>query len=257
MAGVGGPFFPAIESAKSDGEAAALALRTAREAGDFEAEVAAQRRLNAADFRFNQASAELQWLKNQPKPQAQQSGGRQITPEAKRWLDEHPRYFTDPGYAAAAGAFDQEAVRSGLGEGSQAYVDYIERKMTALFGEGHGHAADGTGRQQMAEPRQVRGDAAPPSRGTHGGGDSGGWRKVTTPLGEVLMQQTPTGGRRYRMSDEVKSNMIQGAQLERTYDRDPDKTLANYVDSHVTMAMEDYTDADGRYYKRGDGETYR
>jgi len=64
----------------------------------------------------------------------------------------------------------------------------------------------------------------------------------------------PGGGRRYRMSEEVRENMIEGARISGGYDRDPNKALANYVDAHVQMALENYTDDSGSYLKRGDGQ---
>ena len=102
-----------------------------------------------------------------------------------------------------------------------------------------------------------RGDGVPPARGANGAGGNAGWQKVSTPLGEVMMMKTATGGRRYRMGDDVKENMREGAQLNRTYEKDPDQALASYVDDQVTMALEDYADDAGSYFKRGDGESYR
>ena len=249
----------ALESAKADGEAAALALRTAREAGDFDAEVQAQRRLNAADYRFNQAGAELEFLKNQPKPPPGAKPGGP-SPAAQKWLDDHPRYHEDQRYRRFANGLHNEALQNGLADGSQSYVDYIERGMVEEFGQAHGRTPPADGGYQPERNERMserRGDGVPPARGANGAGGNAGWQKVSTPLGEVMMMKTATGGRRYRMGDDVKENMREGAQLNRTYEKDPDQALASYVDDQVTMALEDYADDAGSYFKRGDGESYR
>jgi hypothetical protein len=239
----------AIESAKADGEAAELAFRTARDAGNLDAEIAAQRRLTAAEYRFNQATAELAQLKAfaarpQPAPTPQASG---LSPESEAWLRDNPRFFNDKEFHDYAMWMHQKAINeAGLREGSREYVDYIDRAVKVRFSEG---------REPMAqEPR--RGDGAPPSRGNSAGGNAG-WKRVRTGLGEVQYMDKPGGGRTIRMDADTRERFDEGARLDRSYDRDPAKALADYTNEHINMALENYQDEAGAYMKTGDGEYMR
>lgn len=140
----------ALAAGKSKKTAAQAKMRQARENGDFEGESAAIDEISAANFevmRAEEAKRQFDtWKQRQPKPedrQQQRQETRQATEptaEAQRWLDEHPRYTSDAEYRADANASHQAAIESGCMEGSQAYINYIENRMTRLYGDGHGQA---------------------------------------------------------------------------------------------------------------------
>jgi hypothetical protein len=180
----------ALEAAKADQTAAKLAKRAARESGDIDAEIAADELLASANYRLNQASGELNWLKQQggqPQPQGDQgaTGGGQSA-EARAWLDAHPRYHTDAAYRATANGAHSEALRAGKREGSQEYVDFIDQIVAQVYGENHGTGTEppAARRQQVDNGRQnSTSSAGPTNRG--GGGSASGAKTVQTLLGPV------------------------------------------------------------------------
>jgi len=230
----------ALESAKSEQTAAKLAIRSAREMGDVDAELAAQESFQGASYRLAQASGELEYLRAQPRPSAQpRPAGR--TPEAQQWLDEHPRFNTDRKYRGVAIDAHNEALREGHPEGSRSYVDYIEQVMTQEFGEGHGHD---DGQDQGARPmNNMRGRGAsvavPPSRGS---GASSGWKTMRTPLGDLLVQDRSDGTRGIKFPNaKVQSDFEEGAMLDKRASHSPEafrKALAEYANKHVEIARE-------------------
>lgn len=235
-----------IDAAKSEQASARAALRSAREAGDLDAETEAFEALSTATHRLAGASAEAEHLKNQPQQQQQEQ--QQVSSEVQRWWDEHPRYFADNDYQAAAQGQHGAAVRAGKQVGSREYVDFIDAGLTRIFGEGHGQV-NGSGRQQQ----QSRGDGLPPSRGGGGGsGSAAGWKELATPLGKLLYQDRADGTRGVRFGDRsAQENFTEGARMDRNYDKDPGRALAEYTNEHINAALEGYTDL-----KIGDGRTY-
>lgn len=196
----------AIEAAKADKAAAKIALRTAREAGDFDAEIAASEMFQSATYRETQATGELAWINQQanaaPAPQQQSdqgSAGDRMSPEARAWLDAHPRFHSDEAYRAVAEGAHTAAIRKGLVIGSQDYVNEIDRIVTSVYGAEHGTSDEPPlprRQQTMTDPnvnrRQDHGSTAGASnRG--GGGSQSGARTVETLFGPVGV--TRQGGR--------------------------------------------------------------
>lgn len=229
----------ALEGAVAEQRAARATIRSARDAGDVDAEMSAVEALSAATFRVTQATAELEAAKSmraaQPQ-QTQQQSAYAPSPEAQKWLDEHPRYNTDRVYRGAAHEAHNEAVRQGMPSGSPQYIDYIERVMTAEFGENHGQAQSG-GRSQPVPNERDRGpsarDGVPPSRGA-GGGVNGGFQQVRTALHKdpVMVQRGANGSMKIRFSStEQQKDFQEGADTCRM-------SLADYVLDHINVADE-------------------
>ena len=232
----------ALEGARSELTAAKMAIRSAREMGDVDAELAAQEAFQGATYRIAQANGELEHLKAQPRPSAQpRQTGRSA--ESQKWLDEHPRFNTDRKYRGVAIDAHNEALRNGLAEGGRDYVDHIDRVMTQEFGDGHGQE-DG-GEQQGArpvhnQPRRSGSTSLPPSRG--GGSGSGGWKTERTPLGDLLVQDRSDGTRGIRFPNaKVQSDFEEGAMLDKRASRSPEdfrRALAEYANEQVEISRE-------------------
>lgn len=222
----------AIEGAKAEQQSARLAKRAAREAGDIDAEMAADEALGTATFRLSQATAELEALKRQPVQQPQRQAGRSAA--AQQWLDEHPRFNTDRKYRGAAAEAHSEAIRAGNPEGSQEYVDYIDNIMRQEFGENHGREDQpDRGQQPMNNPGRAASTTVPPSRGS-GGQTQGGFRPVKTLLDQepLHVQRQPGGGMRIRFaSARQQADFEEGAATCRM-------SLADYVQDQIRIVEE-------------------
>lgn len=249
-----------LDGAKAEVMHAKSAYRAAREAGDVDAEIAAQELLANATMRAGAATAELDRIKAAPKqqPQAQpQQGGP--SPEAQAWLDAHPAYNTDRKYKAIANEAHNEALKAGHRDGSQSYVDYIDGVMTEEYGEGHGQVGDQQVQQQPRARQQQSarangGDGLPPSRG--GGGGQGGYKTLSTPLGNVQYRQDRTGKiDNIRFPDNnTYENFVEGAQtsFRQLHERDPGKALEEFT----TETIQEYLEG-GETIKNGDGRILR
>jgi hypothetical protein len=237
-----------LEGAKAEQNAAKMAIRSAREMGDVDAELAAQEAFSGASYRIAQATGELEYLKAQPRPsQQRQAGGR--TPEAQRWLDEHPRFNTDRKYRGVAIDAHNEAIREGNPEGSPQYVDYIDRVMAQEFGENHGHddghdettdhQDPGARRPMNNQQRRPAATAVPPSRGS---GAGNGWKTMKTPLGDLLVQDRSDGTRGIKFPNaKTQSDFEEGAMLDKRASQSPEnfrKALAEYANEQVEIARE-------------------
>jgi hypothetical protein len=247
----------ALEGAKSEQAAAKLAIRSAREMGDVDAELAAQEAFQGSTYRIAQATGELEYLRAQPRPSAQpQRTGRSA--EAQQWLDDHPRFNTDRVYRGVATDAHNEALREGHSEGSRSYVDYIDQIMTREFGEGHGQAEDNQqGARPMAQPARRPGSTSlPPSRG---GGTGSGWKTVKTELGDLLVQERSDGTRGIRFPNaKTQADFEEGALLDKRASRSPEdfkRALAEYANEHVIIAQEQADGGNGDIV-RGDGRAF-
>jgi hypothetical protein len=248
----------ALQAALADKERAGTAKRMAREAGDIEAELKADDDRASAVYRESQAQAELHWLKNQPKPEAQQQQRQapKIDELSQRWLDEHPQYFANESYRNTAHAADASAQRAGLmpdpkgdGTGNPAYIQHVEAFMAKAYGD--------NGAQQVAQNggggRQHSGSALPPSRGS-GGPNNSGFQTVETLLGPLQVKFDGRGqpvNIRFANKDQM-DNFDEGAKLNsKLYAKDPQGALADYAKEHVLEAMEGFEN-----FKVGEGKVY-
>lgn len=225
----------AIESAKSEQSAAQAAYAQARSEGDIPAETAALTAMTSAAARLETATRELDWLKSQaaqPQPAAQPVQQPKISPEAERWLSEHPAYNTDRTYRAVANEAHGEALRKGHANGSQAYIDYIERVMTETYGEGHGQTGDQHVRSAATStPRHS--DAAPASRRTSLSGSNNGYKAIEIGrLGKIFYQDRPDGSRGIKFSSVDQRQIFEsGAETCRM-------DLSDYVNDQISHARE-------------------
>jgi hypothetical protein len=136
-----------IDTQKSAASQAEQAIATAQAAGDAVAVAAAFRALASAEAKLDRLSgqksffdSERERLKTQPVQQQAQpvaSGYKVSTPggemsvnaDVKTWMDQHPRFYNDPGYYSHAITAHSAAVADGYREGSPAYFRSISEKM--------------------------------------------------------------------------------------------------------------------------------
>ena len=232
-----------LESSKNEQAAARLAIRSAREIGDTDAEADAIEALAQATYRSSQASGDLAQIRAvqaqqpaRPRQASQQPAQNGPTPEAQAWIDSHPAYLTDMVYRGAANEAHNAAVAAGLPEGSQHYIDHIDRLMEDHFGAGHGQSG-----RQNAPPRRdanVRNTSLPPSRGQ--GAQAGGYKRVQTILtAEPLLVQDRGNGMSVKFSsDEQRRDFEEGARISKM-------SLAAYVKDHIDIAKERAAGGDG------------
>lgn len=199
----------AITGAEGEITGAEAAYRAAREAGDVDAELAAQRTLSAASARLQQAQGELAWTKQQATNQPQQPGQPGPSEAAQAWLDAHPLYYQDDEYQAMAHVADKRATAAGHKSGSQQYVDYIEKFMADKYGEGHGQIGGDPVSTRQTPTRDRGGELAPTRRATPGG-NNGGYKTASIPeYGNIQYREESDGTRRIRFT-----NPAQKAELE-------------------------------------------
>lgn len=234
----------AVESAKSEQAAARAALRMAREAGDVEAEINATEALSGATYRLSQSTAELEWLKANP-PQQQQTQTPAVAgtdERSQRWLDDHPRYYTDEGYRSTAEGADASAVRAGHPRGSENYIRHIDQIMNRVYGDGHDKTGNG-GQTQVDRGQAPRNGGAsgavPPSRG---GGSNAGYKTVDTLFGPVGVRYDSQGrvvGLK-PTSAAQQENFEEGAKttLHKLYEKDPGRALSEYILEHIQIGRE-------------------
>ena len=145
--------------------------RTAREAGDLDAEQQASENASMARLRLEALKGEQQ--QRRAAPQIQQQASPIPGPAAQRWLAEHPKVNTDPVYAAACSEAHYRAVQRFESE-SPEYFRFCEAELRARFGDNHGKDEPVTTppkqQPQAAAPRQqakppASSYATPPGRG--------------------------------------------------------------------------------------------
>lgn len=233
----------ALEGAKSEQLAARASLRSARESGDLDQEMAASELLSAATFRLTQASTELDALKR-VQPQATAGDQRQQqtqqdasapSPEAQDWLDKHPRYKVDLVYRGAANEAHLEAIRLGLDEGGRDYIDHIENTMVANFGDDHGRVRapnNGGNRDVDQGGRRSPGAQDGLSPGRRSSGNANGFSPVKTVLlKDAIQVKRENGALRVRMSREQEDQMREGAETCHM-------SLEDYIEDQIAIASE-------------------
>jgi len=250
-------FNSVLESAKAEITTAKAAYRLAREAGDVDGEIAAQEMLAGATMRAQNANAEIERIKAAPKPEVQQrhqptqqQGG--MTPEAQAWADAHPAFASDRRYKALAVAAHEEAIEQGLQADTPAYFDHINDALTQEYGEGHGQVG---GRQVQQQPRQrQQSDGLPPSR--HAGGAQGGYKTLSTPLGNLSYRQSRDGRiESVKFADTAThENFKEGAEtsFRKLFEADPDKALAEFATETIAEHLEG-----SETIRNGDGRILR
>jgi hypothetical protein len=239
----------AIEAARSEQGAAQAAYAQARTEGDIPAETAALAAMTAAAARLETATRELDWLKSQPAQQQQSAAPAQAnrpSPEAQRWIDDHPAYKSDRTYRAVANDAHVEAIQAGYAAGSQSYIDHIERVMTETYGDGHGQI----GEQHVPPPHAVRrSDAAPPSRRTSLSGGNNGYKPANiADVGTIHYQDRPDGSRSIKMTTDQRTMFEEFANICKM-------DLNTYVNEQIQAAKEVAAGGRGDVI-RGEGAKY-
>lgn len=216
----------AVEGAKSDRQAAISAIRTAREAGDFDAEMRAQESLNSADYRLNQGTAELAGMGDGKDPTStagdvrEQNGGRRDqaagpSQAAQAWINKHPEFNRNNQYKDAMLAAHGRAVLDGASVDSPAYFRYLDEADASWRGQSGGGM--GGGNNGGGDDRRGNGkdnshfDGAPPSRGN--GGGSAGSRQVQTMLGPVGVTRLNNGKISIQIPRDIRDNFEEGAKI--------------------------------------------
>lgn len=208
-----------IEAAKADQTSARIALRAAREANDLDAEISASEMLQSASYRYNQANGELNWLnqQSQSQPQQAQQQNQGMSPEAKAWLDAHPRFHTDTAYRALAEGAHTAALRAGRREGSQEYVDFIDKMVENVYGQGHGQGNEPpVARKEppVSETKQPsRTSAAGPTNRGNGSANTGGQNTVQTELGPLQVTTGRDGKTRIAIPQHTRADWDEAAQI--------------------------------------------
>lgn len=254
-----------VDGAKAEAAAAKSAWKSARETGDIDAEIAATDALTTANARIQAANAEIEWLKTQKQPE--QQAGPRLSPDAQRWVDDHPLYGQEGEYRDDANLAHGKALRAGHPEGSRSYVDYIDRLMTDKYGDGHGQI----GQQQMSDddrlpprrqqPQARSGDALTPSRRGNPA-SANGWKTARAGnFGSIQWQDTPNGGRRVRFpgGEQQRIDWEEATKINfpKQYEADPKGALAEYCNEMIADAMEVEADPHGGGVTRhGEGRRY-
>ncbi len=165
-------------------EAAEAALKAAMDGNDPAAMSKAQRQIARAEAELVQLERDKGdvendkiRLKNAPAPRQQQEQ-RGPSADSRRWIENHPRFNVDPDYQAAATAADK-SFRMLYGEGdvgTQKYVDFIEKNLTARYGDNHGTFEAMDGKSQPRNGSRARPASSTAARADAGSdaGDGGG-----------------------------------------------------------------------------------
>lgn len=244
-----------ITTAKADHQRALAQLKAAKEAGDIDAEVAAQDFLTDARQRFTHFTNEKNRLGSAPKPAAQpQRNGSGFTPAAQAWIDRHPRYNSDRDYRAYCIGMDAEAISAGHALDSPEYFSFIDNALAQKFPEG-GDSGGNQGGQQMPAQRQQNGHAASGGgrpNGSSGGG--GGGQIYQTGLGPITVRKSRgSDGREIaRISippGEVRENFEEGARVS-------GMSLQEYAYEQYVIAEEQRLGGNGGH-TTSEGRTYR
>lgn len=179
----------AIDARNQTIESASAALAAAMNGNDADAMVKAQRAIGRAEAELVRLEEDKRIvesdkikLKNAPPPRQQQEQ-QGPSADSRRWIETHPRFHVDPDYQAAATAADKSfrMLYGGQDVGTQKYVDFIEKNLTARYGDNHGtyEAMNGKSqprkgaRERPASSTAARADAG--SDGGDGGGSNGGF----------------------------------------------------------------------------------
>lgn len=224
----------AAETAAADKQTAITALKMARDAGDFDAEIKAIELLNSATYRQNQTAGEIASMK-MVEPGAGTGGDaapRQtqgaISPAAQSWIDAHPRFNSDGEYKKIALAAHGQAILDGAPADSQAYFRYLNAAVADL----ERREADNGGnmdRNNGNGGRRASSEAAPPGRGN--GGHGGAARTVQTKLGPLNVSRRADGKLGIQIPPNLRADFEEGAKIT-------NMSLGEYALEQVRIADE-------------------
>jgi hypothetical protein len=163
---------------ESETKAAESAYRNAREFGDVDGEVAATKRLSAAQSRHHLLETQRSAVERAPissgDPVEDSLAG--YTEKTAAWLRSNPEYLTDPSKSAKARGAHFMAVSEGLDPDSPEYFEHCERTLGLRRGGGRNNGA-----RSSPTVAPVRGDTGANSYG----GNSMRGQTVALTKGEV------------------------------------------------------------------------
>jgi hypothetical protein len=185
----------ALTAAEGERRELRSAIRQAKEAGDYDAEVEALDKLgqlNVKVQRLNEGKAELDSRAEQERDAAKRPADpvenyiqqANLSPRAANWIREHSDVVTDRNMTTKLTAAHWGALADGITEGSDAYFEAIEQRM----GFGDQQAARQVEAQQ---PARRQAPAAPPSRD---GGTGGSARPGTIRLSAAQREAARMAG---------------------------------------------------------------
>lgn len=226
----------AVAAAKADKTAAQSAIRAAREAGDLDAELAANDKLASANYRLNAGEDEAARIKAFTEGGGGQGGGNgggggqgsQITPATQRWIDAHPKFKSDKGYNAVAMRAHDQALEDGIAPDSRAYFRALDEAVAKLDGDGGNRREDDMGDQNRGGRRESS-EGAPSSRGN--GGHGGASRIVKTPLGSLNVTRRSDGKLAIQIPPALRATFEEGAKISKM-------DLGDYAYEQVKIAGE-------------------
>lgn len=209
---------------------ATSAYRLAREAGDLDAEIAANQELQAAAAQRallqSQGAAAGQDQQAGSDPQADMVvvNGRTLTRRSADWVRSHPRFNTDRAYRGVAIDAHNEAQQLGLAVDSPEYFDHIERALDEQFGgDDRSQSRGNGGSQEMSSS-----GGAPPTR--HQGGSVSG-RTVSTLFGPLIVRRSASGGMQIQIPPDRRADWEEAARIN-------GMSLGDYCKSQVEIAEE-------------------
>lgn len=159
----------AIEANKSKKENAARAMRAAREANDYDADIKASEdhadavatlanlRVEKSNFE-SEKSRFAEEVKRVPADGGRAPAGDEYSPAAKGWIASHPKFGSDAAYKAKAIGAHHEALSLGIPVDTPAYFKHLDTAVAA-----YDAPADG-GRQPAQRRQPASSTATPPGR---------------------------------------------------------------------------------------------
>lgn len=210
----------ALSSAKADAEQAKRDIRTAKDAGDVEAEIEAQDRLamaRADERRLDEAKSDLEArAKAPPKREATpaidpaEAYVRGRTPQTEKWLRDHMDFVRDPRKQAKLSAAHYDAEGEGLVADTPEYFTHVEK----FLGLTKGDDVAKTNGKAPTEAAQVKPRAtapvAPGSQVSNNGAGRGTEVKLTQREADRATDGTivwnvpdPSGKNRWKIGDPI------------------------------------------------------
>lgn len=176
----------AIDATAGDIKQAQAKYRAAREAGDYDAEIAANDELMALKVKQSRLhegkTAIEQQIEESKRAPADpvEAYASTLAPEAQRWIRAHPEVVTDPRKNARLTAAHYEAMAEGIAPNSADYFSHIEERM--------GYAAPQRQEEQRRDnapvERRQSAPAAPVSRDVPNGNGQQRSTRVTLTAAE-------------------------------------------------------------------------
>ena len=226
-----------IEAATTAQANAESAKRAAREAGDIDAEIKADKALAQATYRLEQAQAFAAQAQRDPVSQAgatqEPQQGAVVSGAAAKWIAAHPRFNTDPDYKGKLMAAHYDLLNDGVQPDSRAYFRELDRVAAELEGRKVEQP------QQRPAPDQFSG--APPAKGSVA---ASGGNTIKTAFGPV----TVVGRGKdvtYRVRPEDLPDFQEGAKIN-------GMSLKQYVAEQIASVKSNYAGLmteEGRQYR--------